>query len=95
MVYAEGFHHFKPEQILCHVGDLNILFMSTAGKMSFMGMTPAAGQPFVGFSAVVPMVLGSLVLMVVGSLITPKPSQATIDKYFPARAKEGSLAMAG
>jgi hypothetical protein len=37
-----------------------------------------------GFLPVVPMVLGSAVLMIVVSLFTPPPSRATIEKYFPA-----------
>jgi SSS family solute:Na+ symporter len=39
-----------------------------------------------GFLPVVPMVLGSAVLMVLVSLVTHPPSRATIDKYFPGRA---------
>jgi hypothetical protein len=35
-----------------------------------------------GFLPVVPMVLGSAVLMIIVSLATRPPSQATIDKYF-------------
>lgn len=35
-----------------------------------------------GFLPVVPMVIGSAVLMTVVSLLTPPPSRATIDKYF-------------
>jgi len=31
------------------------------------------------------MVLGSVVLMVLGSLITPRPSAQTLARYFPAR----------
>lgn len=35
-----------------------------------------------GFLPVVPMVIGSAILMVVVSLLTPPPTRATIDKYF-------------
>jgi solute:Na+ symporter, SSS family len=38
-----------------------------------------------GFLPVLPMVLGSALLMVVVSLMTKPPSQVTIDKYFPRR----------
>src|SRR6516164_920367 len=44
-----------------------------------------------GFLPVVPMVLGSAALMVLVSLMTPAPSRATIEKYFPSRSdSEGS-----
>jgi len=36
-----------------------------------------------GFLPVVPMVIGSAVLMVLVSLVTPAPSRATLDRYFP------------
>jgi hypothetical protein len=34
------------------------------------------------------MVLGSALLMVLVSLLTPPPSQATVNKYFPPRQRE-------
>ena len=37
-----------------------------------------------GFLPVVPMVLGSAAVMVLFSLLTPAPSRATIEKYFPS-----------
>lgn len=36
---------------------------------------------------VVPMFLGSALLMIVGSLLTAAPSRGTIDRYFPARTQ--------
>ncbi len=36
-----------------------------------------------GFLPVVPMVIGSLILMILVSLLTPPPSKETVDKYFP------------
>jgi SSS family solute:Na+ symporter len=41
-----------------------------------------------GFLPVVPMVLGSAVLMILGSLLTPPPSRQTIEKYFPTKQTE-------
>jgi hypothetical protein len=38
--------------------------------------------------------IGSIVFMVLGSLITPRPAQSTIDRYFPAKNREGALAVA-
>ncbi len=38
---------------------------------------------FFGMHSVVPMVFGSAIAMVIGSLLTPPPSKATIEKYFP------------
>ncbi len=40
---------------------------------------------FAGYLFVFPMVVGSALLMLIVSLITRPPSQATIDKYFPAK----------
>jgi Na+/proline symporter len=53
-----------------------------------------------GFLPVVPMVFGSAVLMFLVSLVTPHPSHATIERYFPSReaaapATEKSGAQAG
>ncbi len=42
----------------------------------------AAGTAVLGFLPVVPMVLGSTLLMVVVSLVTAKPSEQTIRRYF-------------
>ena len=38
-----------------------------------------------GFLPVVPMVAGSSILMILVSLLTPAPSAATIERYFPSR----------
>ncbi|GDY12367.1 sodium:proline symporter [Planctomycetota bacterium] len=43
------------------------------------------GVTVYGFLPVMPMVLGSAVLMVVVSLLTRPPPQATLDRYFPAK----------
>jgi hypothetical protein len=36
-----------------------------------------------GYLPVFPMVVGSALLMALVSLLTPPPSRATLDKYFP------------
>jgi Na+/proline symporter len=56
----------------------------TAGTTVASGMMPASAT-VAGFMPVVPMVIGSCVLMVAVSLLTPAPSAATIDRYFPVR----------
>jgi SSS family solute:Na+ symporter len=43
-----------------------------------------------GFLPVVPMVLGSAVIIVLVSLITPAPGHATIEKYFPNPSENAS-----
>jgi hypothetical protein len=75
LVYAEGFHHFHADDVILKLGETKILFMSAIGKVSFFG-----------FSPVVPMALGSILLTVVASLITAPPSEATVAKYFPNHA---------
>jgi SSS family solute:Na+ symporter len=55
--------------------DLGHLFERTTAAVTFYGFLP-----------VFPMVLGSAVLMILVSLLTPAPSRATIEKYFPPRA---------
>jgi len=56
----------------------------SAGGLDLLART-SGGTSVLGFMPVVPMVLVSCLLMVVVSLLTPKPSPATIDRYFPAR----------
>src|SRR6267378_1585977 len=53
---------------------IKVLFLNPRGDVSFWN----------GFMTVVPMVFGSALFMVLGSLITRPPSRATIDKYFSA-----------
>ena len=53
---------------------IKVLFLNPRGDVSFWN----------GFMTVVPMVFGSALCMIVGSLVTRPPSQATIDKYFSA-----------
>ena len=67
MIYAE--QHYKPNQeIFGH-----LLYLNPTGKLT---LGP-------GFTPVVPMTLGAAVLVWVVSLITPSPSRATIERYFP------------
>ncbi len=56
----------------------------SAGGLDLVART-SGGTSVLGFMPVVPMVLGSCLLMAVVSLLTPKPSAATIARYFPAR----------
>ena len=66
----------KPFQIFPALGDL---LVRTPGNVTVYGFLP-----------VMPMCLGSALLMVIVSLLTQPPSQATLDKYFPpAREPEG------
>ena len=62
-----GQHYHPNDRIL---GDM--LSISAAGNLSFFG-----------FTAVVPMTLGAVVLVLLVSLVTPPPSRATVEKYFP------------
>ena len=56
----------------------------SAGGLDLLART-SGGTSVLGFMPVVPMVLVSCLLMVVVSLLTPKPSAAAIARYFPAR----------
>jgi Na+/proline symporter len=58
-------------------------------------MRSQASVTIYGFLPVVPMVLGSAILMILFSLLTKPPSKETIEKYFPgseARSDEPELA---
>jgi SSS family solute:Na+ symporter len=54
----------------------------SSGGWEWLART-AGGTTVLGFQPVVPMVLVSALLMVVVSLLTPRPSPATIARYFP------------
>jgi len=56
----------------------------SVGGLDLLARTPG-GTAVLGFMPVVPMVLGSALLMLVVSWLTPKPSPATIERYFPSR----------
>jgi SSS family solute:Na+ symporter len=62
-----------PVPIIPALGDM---FLRTPVKVTFYGYLP-----------VMPMCLGSAIILVLVSLVTPPPSQKTLDRYFPARAK--------
>lgn len=68
-------------------------FMTTHKGPPAMAIFPSLGHALVrtpgnvtlfGYLPVVPMVLGSALLMWAVSLVTAPPSQATLDRYFPA-----------
>jgi SSS family solute:Na+ symporter len=48
------------------------------------------GVTIFGFMPVVPMVIGSAIMMIVTSLFTRPPSKATVDKYFLPQAKSSA-----
>jgi SSS family solute:Na+ symporter len=56
----------------------------SVGGLDLLARTPG-GTAILGFMPVVPMVLVSVLLMLVVSWLTPKPSAATIERYFPSR----------
>jgi len=79
----------KPGDIVWQIGQgkeaLKVLFLTPRGDVSFWN----------GFMTVVPMVFGSALCTIFGSLLTKPPGRATIEKYFsqPARVMgpEGNL----
>ena len=60
-----------------------IVIWSVAGT-EFISRTPGGTAVF-GFMPVVPMVLVSALLMIVVSMLTAKPKQSTLAKYFPTQ----------
>ena len=71
---AENYHP-EAKHVFLQIGDQPILFLTDLKKLSFMK-----------FTTVVPIVFGSGLLMWLVSLVTPRPSQKTIDRYFPRQA---------
>jgi Na+/proline symporter len=66
------------------IGSHAILFLNKAGQLRLLG----------GWMTVVPMVIGSAILMYVGSLISAPPSEKTIARYFPQKKTAGTGAPA-
>jgi len=66
-------HHYAPGTTLLSAGGRPILFT----------MKPRGQFVIVGYLPVVFMTLGSAFFVIVVSLLTAPPSQATVDKYFP------------
>jgi len=62
----------------------NVIWQIGQGKDAIQVLTlaPNGDVRFFGFLTVVPMVLGSALCMILFSLITPPPSEKTIEKYF-------------
>lgn len=73
----------KPGEVVWGIGQgkdaIKILFLTQRGDVSFWN----------GFMTVVPMVFGSALCMIFGSLLTRPPSQATIEKYFQKPTADG------
>ena len=57
----------------------------TVGGVDVVTRTPG-GTAVLGYLPVLPMLLGSSLLMVVVSRLTPKPAAATLARYFPAES---------
>jgi Na+/proline symporter len=76
--------HYRPLKPIVppvdiHIWDLGThwaLFLNKAGQLRFFG-----------WMTVVPMVIGSAVFMVIGSLLSSPPSSETLDRYFPRRGQ--------
>ncbi|HEY3856995.1 MAG TPA: sodium:solute symporter family protein [Verrucomicrobiae bacterium] len=62
----------KPGDVLWQLGANKVFFINPRGDVSFWN----------GFMTVVPMVFGSAICVVLFSLFSRPPSQATIDRYF-------------
>jgi len=80
----------KPGDVIWQIGQgkdaIKVLFLNPRGDVGVWN----------GFMTVVPMVFGSALFMIIGSLLTRPPSQATVEKYFRVESRdldheEGSL----
>ena len=58
----------------------------TVGGIDVVTRTPG-GTDVLGYMPVLPMLLGSSLLMVAVSWLTPKPAAATLARYFPAESR--------
>jgi len=67
-----GQKHLPPNTVVSHLLGFSI--------------SPAGSLGCYGFSPVVPMTIGSAILVWAVSLITPPPSNATVERYFPQAA---------
>ena len=67
---------FKPNEIIISGGE---------GQIPYLSLAPNGDVRVWGFMTVVPMVFGSAFCMFLGSILTPPPSPATIEKYFPSK----------
>jgi Na+/proline symporter len=65
-----------PSPVDIHIAGQWALFLNKAGQLRVWGWMP-----------VVPMVIGSAILTILGSLLTPPPTRATIEKYFPPKSE--------
>src|SRR5882762_3318147 len=74
--FAVAQNTHKAGDVLWQIGQgadaIKVLFLTPRGEVTFWN----------GFMTVVPMVFGSALLMVLVSLVTRPPSQATLEKYF-------------
>ena len=57
----------------------------TLGGVDVVTRTPG-GTDVLGYMPVLPMLIGSSLLMVVASWLTPKPAAATLARYFPVES---------
>jgi SSS family solute:Na+ symporter len=70
----------KPGDVIWHIGAEKILFLTPKGDVSFWG-----------YMTVVPMVFGSVLAMVIFSLLSKPPSQNTLEKYFARPESQPAL----
>lgn len=83
-VFAPAHPSMPPQSTLIWaLGGKWIVYLNAGGKLMIWGWTP-----------VVPMVLGSALFMWIFSILTPPPSQATIDRYFSRNPVEEGTSFA-
>jgi SSS family solute:Na+ symporter len=70
----------KPGDVLWQIGEIKVFFLNPQGDVTFWN----------GFMTVVPMVIGSSICVVLFSLLSRPPSQATIARYFDATTSYAS-----
>lgn len=74
---------------------LTVIIPAGEGQIPYLSLAPNGDVRVWGFMTVVPMVFGSAFCMFLGSILTPPPSPATIEKYFPSKANVESAVPAG
>jgi SSS family solute:Na+ symporter len=74
---------------------LAVIISAGEGQIPYLSLAPNGDVRVWGFMTVVPMVFGSAFCMFLGSILTPPPSPATIEKYFPSKTNAESAVPAG